>query len=139
MEPQSLSIRPAAASADPAPREEGGSVPFGAVISDALRYWEPRRIAYNLVLAGIVLGWVGFTWPHFRPAFTWRSLLPLFGLAVLANVCYCAAYCADIPLQYSAFRSAWRRWRWALWLLGTLLASAMTYYWIADEIYPAVS
>jgi hypothetical protein len=43
------------------------------------------------------------TWPHFRGAFTWPSLLVLFVLAVLANVCYCAAYLVDIPLQYSAF------------------------------------
>jgi hypothetical protein len=131
--------QPSSASGDPAPRDAGGSAPFGLIVSDALRYWEPRRVAYNLVLAGIVLGWVGFTWPHFRPAFSRQSLLPLSVLAVLANVCYCAAYLADIPLQYSIYRSAWRRWRWALWLLGTLLASAMAFYWIADEIYPAVS
>ena len=112
---------------------------FGDVLSEALRYWEPRRIVYNLLLAGIVLGWVGFTWPHFRSALAWPTLLPLFVLAVLANVCYCAAYLADIPLQYSAYRAGWRRWRWALWLLGSLLACAMAYYWIADEIYPAVS
>jgi hypothetical protein len=34
------------------------SVPprFGEIASDALRYWEPRRALYNLVLAGVVAG-----------------------------------------------------------------------------------
>jgi hypothetical protein len=115
-----------------------GEVPIGDALSDALKYWEPRRIPYNLVLAGIALGWVGFTWPHFRAAFRWQSLPLLFVLAVLANACYCTAYLADIPLQCSAFRSGWRRGRWMLWLLGMLSASAVTCYWIADEIYPSV-
>ena len=112
--------------------------PFAEVLGDALGYWEPRRIGYNVILAVIVVGWVMLTWPHFRGAFTWNSLLALFVLAVLANVCYCAAYVVDVPLQYSAFRDRWRRRRWMLWTLGALLAAAITYYWVADEIYPAV-
>ena len=32
----------------------------------------------------------------------------------------------------------WRRWRWLLWLAGVMLAAALAYYWIADEIYPYV-
>ena len=110
--------------------------PFGEVFTDALRYWESRRIAYNAVLAGIVLGWVMFTWPHFRGAFSWNALLALFVLAMLANVCYCAAYVIDIPLQYSDFRDLWRRRRWLLWTLGVLFAATIAYYWMADEIYP---
>jgi hypothetical protein len=112
--------------------------PFREVLTDALRYWEPRRIGYNGFLAAIVLGWVVFTWPHFRSAFTWSSLLALFVLAVLANVCYSAAYLVDVPVQYSAFRDSWRRWRWALWLVGVLFAGAIAFYWVADEIYPTL-
>lgn len=112
--------------------------PFSDVLSDALRYWEPRRIGYNLALTLIVLGWVAFTWPHFRGAFTWSSLLALFVLAVLANVCYCAAYLVDVAVQYSAFRDTWRRRRWLLWLIGVIFASAIAFYWVADEIYPSV-
>jgi len=108
------------------------------ILSDAIRYWESRRIAYNAVLGAVVVGWVAVTWPHFRPAFTLPSLLPLFVLAVLANVCYCAAYLADIPVQYSAFGALWRRWRWVLWLGGVMFAAALADYWIADEIYPYV-
>jgi hypothetical protein len=108
------------------------------LISDAIAYWEPRRIGYNLVLAAIVLGWVTLTWPHFRTALTWQSAFAVFVLAVLANVCYCAAYFVDVTAQYSAFRIPWRRRRWALWVIGVICAGAITYYWIADEIYPSV-
>jgi uncharacterized membrane protein YsdA (DUF1294 family) len=112
--------------------------PLKEVLTDAIRYWEPRRIGYNAVLAAIVLGWIVFTWPHFRGAITLRLLAALLVLAVLANVCYCAAYAIDIPVQYSAFREAWRRRRRVLWLLGVIFAAALAYYWVADEIYPGV-
>ena len=112
--------------------------PFRDVFIDATRYWEWRRIGYNLVLTLIVVGWVAFTWPHFRGAFTWRSLLAIFALAVLANVCYCAAYLVDVPVQYSPFRDTWRRRRWVLWLVGVIFAAIIAFYWLADEIYPSV-
>lgn len=108
------------------------------VLSDAIRYWEPRRIAYNIALALVVLGWTVAAWPHFRDSLGFEHLLPLFVLAVLANACYCVAYIADIPMQYSSFQEAWRRRRWALWLVGTLFAMVLTYFWIADEIVPAL-
>jgi hypothetical protein len=108
-------------------------------MDDALRYWEPRRIVYNMVLAAVVLGWVMATWPHFRGALNLQALMLLFVLAVLANVCYCAAYAIDIPLQYSSFRVGWRRWRWGVWLAGMLFAMILASYWIMDEVYPGVS
>lgn len=113
--------------------------PLRALLDDALRYWEPRRITYNLLLGAIVLAWLILTWPHFRTALTLQALLLMFVLAVLANVCYCAAYLVDIPLQGSSFRRLWRRWRWGLWVVGMLLAAILANYWIADEIYPYVA
>jgi hypothetical protein len=65
-----------------------------------------------------------------------RSLLLLLILAILANVCYCAAYLADVPLQRTIFQAVWRRRRWGLWLAGTAFAIILANYWIADEIYP---
>ena len=109
------------------------------VFRDAIRFWEPRRVAYNLVLAGVVAAWLIFTWPHFRPALTLQGLLFLLVLAAVANACYCAVYLADLPLQHSSMRRAWLRLRWGLWLAGTLFAVLVTCYWIADEIYPYVS
>src|SRR5271163_1932746 len=104
--------------------------------SDAFHFWEPLRILYNLILAAVVLVWILATWPHFRPALKISTLLPLCFLAFLANLCYCAAYLVDIPLQQSALRGIWARGRWSLWILGILLALLFENYWIVDEIYP---
>jgi hypothetical protein len=120
-------------SLSPSPREE-----LRAVFTDAIRYWELRRIPYNLVLTAVVIAWIVLSWPHFRPAFTWPDFAALLVLAMFANLCYCAAYVADLPMQYSSFRQLWRRWRWALWLTGTLFAFVLANYWIADEIYSYV-
>jgi hypothetical protein len=114
------------------------SVEPHGILSDAFGYWERRRIIYNFLLVAVVLIWIVGTWPHFHPAFTWSSLGALLGLAALANLCYCAAYLADLPMQHSSFRALWRRRRWGLWVVGTLFAIVFTSYWIADEIYSFV-
>ncbi|RCS29965.1 hypothetical protein DEO45_07760 [Rhodanobacter denitrificans] len=108
------------------------------ILGDAIRYWEVRRIAYNLALALVVAGWVMMSWPGVLAGLRFQSVLALFVLAVLANVCYCAAYLVDIAAQYSPFRAAWRHGRWALWLIGTLFAMTLAYYWLADEMAPAI-
>jgi hypothetical protein len=108
------------------------------LLHDSLRYWELRRIFYNLALAAVVIIWIAASWPHFRPAFTLVPLLQLLVLALIANVFYCAAYFVDLPMQFSSLRALWTRGRWALWVLGTLFAILFENYWIADEIYPFV-
>lgn len=108
------------------------------ILADAIGYWEPRRVIYNFLLAAVVVVWIAATWPHFRPAFTWSSLLALVVLALFANLCYCAAYVVDLPLQYSSFCDRWRRWRWSIFVVGTLFAILFANYWIADEIYSFV-
>jgi hypothetical protein len=114
------------------------SGPFRGLLADAFRFWEPRRLAYNFVLTAVVAIWLVATWPHFRPALTLASLLLLAVLALLANLCYCAAYLVDIPMQRSSLSAVWKRRRWGLWLMGTLLAIVLANYWIVDEIYPFV-
>jgi hypothetical protein len=104
----------------------------------ALHYWEPRRLIYNALLAAVTIFWLVWTWPHFRPALNLGDLLRLMGLALMANVFYCAAYLVDIPLQLSEFSVSWSRRRWGLWLMGTAFAMLLTSYWINDEIYPFV-
>ena len=111
---------------------------FRGLIADSLRFWELRRLIYNLVLFTVVATWVAATWPHFRPMIEVHSLLLLAILALLSNACYCVAYLVDIPMQCSAFNDLWRRRRWILWLVGTLLAILLANYWIVDEIYPYV-
>ena len=88
-------------SADSPPGTEGTA---SATFRGALRYWEPRRIAYNLVLAAVLAAWLVLTWPHFRPALGGRALLQLLALAAIANVAYCAAYGAEIAVRHCAFR-----------------------------------
>jgi hypothetical protein len=102
----------------------------------AWRYWEPRRLAYNGAVALVALGWLVFTWPHFRPALNFRVAGAIVVLAILANVCYSAVYLAELAAQVSRARMAWKRRRFFVWLLGTLFALALEIYWIADEIYP---
>lgn len=107
-------------------------------VSHAARYWEPRRILYNVILTAVVVAWIAISWPHFRPAFNLYSMALLLILALLANVCYSAAYFVDILLQTSLRAAGWKRRRWALWLAGTLFAVLLANYWIADEIYPFI-
>jgi hypothetical protein len=104
----------------------------------AVHYWEWRRFPYNVVLTAVTMTWLIATWPHFRPAMTLHALLQLIVLAAIANIFYCAAYLADVPLQLT-FGSAWTQRRWLLWWAGTIIAFVLTNYWIADEIYPFVN
>lgn len=104
------------------------------VLTDALRYWEPRRIAYNAVLALIVLGSIARAWPSSRSIVSLPGLLFFFVLAVLANICYATVYMVDVPVQLSGFRDSWKKWRWLLWLVGTLFAGVLAFYWMGDEV-----
>ncbi|MEK0451688.1 MAG: hypothetical protein RL088_3956 [Verrucomicrobiota bacterium] len=96
------------------------------IITDAIRYWEPRRIAYNVVLAAIVCGYFASNLPASKATLSIDGVLTLFLLAVLANGCYCAAYVADVFAQYSAFRTTWIERRWVLFALGLAIAAIMT-------------
>jgi hypothetical protein len=105
---------------------------------DALWFWEPRRVLYNVILLSVVVAWFVLTWPHFRPAMNWFAFLRFCLLGVIANVCYCAAYLLDLPMSISEIGEAWARRRWILWSLGTVFALLLENYWIADEIYPFI-
>jgi hypothetical protein len=106
--------------------------------SDAVHFWEPRRILYNAVLGAVFVAWLALSWPHFRGVFSIFHLVQFAVLALIANVLYCLAYFVDIPMQLTSVDRAWRRWRWSLWILGAMLAVLLENYWIADEIYPFV-
>jgi hypothetical protein len=123
------------------PSEGFGKSSFGSfrsTFSEAIRFWEPRRVIYNAVLSAVVAAWLVMTWPHFRAALNLSSLLLMSILGLLANACYCAAYLVDIPMQRSFAGEAWKRRRWGLWLAGMLFAIVLANYWIVDEIYPFV-
>ena len=82
---------------------------------------------------------LGATSHRFRNALIFSSFLKMTVLGLLATVCYCAAYVVDIPWLRSSLTKRWRRFRPVLWVAGTLFATLLATYWIADEIYPFVN
>ena len=95
-------------------------------LTDAIRYWEPRRFAYNAILVAIVVAVFILQWPESRSAISGDLIQRLFILAVLANVAYCAAYVIDVAVQSSEFRASWRRYRWVLFGIGVVTAGILT-------------
>ncbi|MEM0896370.1 MAG: hypothetical protein AAGJ79_05740 [Verrucomicrobiota bacterium] len=99
------------------------------IASDALRYWEPRRIGYNLamliVVAAFYLGSIekGGIWVPSLLGF-----ISVFGAAVAANVLYSIVYPIEAFVQRSDLRQVWLGIRWVMYSIGTLLAVGLTYY-----------
>jgi hypothetical protein len=99
-----------------------------AALSNAISYWERRRIAYNAVLLVVVATIFTMNWPGSRANLGVNTFLMLFVLAVLANVAYCAAYVVDVAAQLSVFRDTWLRVRWLLVVIGTAFAGVLAYF-----------
>lgn len=95
-------------------------------VTGAIRYWEPRRLIYNAVLAVIVLVYFGINYPASRSIVSVDFVLSLFLLCVLANVAYCAAYPIDIFVCASSYREQWRKYRWIIFTIGLLFAAIIT-------------
>jgi len=103
---------------------------FAELASNAIRYWEPRRLIYNLGLTTVVIAHVAATWPASKALLGWDVALGLFMLAVLANVVYCAAYAVDLFVQFSGSKTAWLRWRWVLLLIGCAFACVIAHFFM---------
>lgn len=101
---------------------------LGTFVANALRYWEPRRLVYNGVLALVVIAEFAAAWPESRERLSFDTLVGLFFLAVLANVAYCAVYVVDLFVQFSGLDAAWRRGRVVLLIVGTAFAAAITHF-----------
>jgi hypothetical protein len=99
---------------------------FRDSLTDAMRYWEIRRIAYNVALAVVVVAVFAFHWPLSSAAISSNLVQGIFILAVLANVAYCAAYLIDVPAQMSGFSASWKRYRWILFAIGVIFAGIIT-------------
>ena len=108
-------------------------------VSDAIRYWEPRRLVYNTLLAVIVLFYFVRAYPASKAALQLDALLGLFLLAVMANVAYCAAYVADVFAQWSSYRDFWRRYRWIMLVVGMLFAGILTRFFSLGMFLPGGS
>ena len=108
-------------------------------LGNAIRYWEPRRILYNLLLAAIVVIHFVRGLPVSRSTLEFNTLLLLFALAVLANVAYCAAYIPDVFAQMSNLRDSWLRYRWIVLVIGLAFAGVLAHFWsygIFGPIHP---
>lgn len=112
----------------PGPGDGGDRPRFADLAADAIRYWEPRRALYNLVLFAVVLVHFATSWPGTKAFLTRDPLFVFFGLAVLANVAYCAAYAIDLFAQFSGMRAAWMRWRWLVLLIGNAFAAVLAHF-----------
>jgi hypothetical protein len=98
-------------------------------LTDAIRYWEPLRLAYNAALIIIVLVYFWIGYPASKGALSVNSILVIFFMAVLANVAYCAVYLVDLFAQASGFRETWCKNRWILFAIGLLFAGVLTRFW----------
>jgi hypothetical protein len=105
-------------------------------VSDAMRFWEPRRLVYNGVLSVVVLFYFLKGFPASKAILTLDAILGLFLLVVLANVAYCTAYLADVFAQWSSYRDLWRRFRWVLFAVGTLFAGILTRFIAIGIFWP---
>ena len=104
--------------------------------TDAIRYWEPKRLLYNGVLGASVILYFSVNLPRSKSFLTLDGILFFFVLAVLANVAYCAAYVVDIFVQGSGFRDLWRSYRWVLLVVGLVFASVLTRYFCIASFGP---
>jgi hypothetical protein len=108
---------------------EGMLTRVGGYAAASLRWWEPRRLWYNAVLAAVVATHFWGALPASREQLSLDLLLTVFFLAVLANVAYCAAYVPDLFVQLSGLDAAWRRGRPVVWAVGTAFAATLTHFW----------
>ncbi len=95
-----------------------------------MRYWEPRRLAYNAALLIVVGGAFVAGLPVSKRVVSAEPMLVLFILGVLANIAYCGAYIPDVALQHTSFRDIWFRVRWIVLVVGTLMACALAYLFV---------
>lgn len=93
--------------------------------TDAVGYWEPKRILYNLILFALVMICWGEDIISTRPGEWLGVAAVLFFFAVFANLLYCAAYPIDVALQMSPLRDIWTHTRWMLFAAGTTLAGVL--------------
>jgi hypothetical protein len=113
---------------------DGRFARISGYVANGLRYWEPRRAIYNLVLGGVVLVHFAVAWPASAAKLSVDMVLGLFLLAVVANVCYCAVYLADTFVQLSGLESALRRGRTALLIVGTAFAATIAHF-VAQGVF----
>lgn len=112
----------------PPPTVAGFIGKASAFVAEALRYWEPRRVFYNLVLAAVVAGHMVTKWSSVREYLSINYLLLFFFLAILANVCYCAVYAVDLFVRFSGLEGSWQKARPVVLIVGTAFAGVIAHF-----------
>lgn len=102
---------------------------FSSLISDAISYWERKRIIYNGVLALLVIACWGIDIISGGPQQWLGAAMVLLIFAVIANALYCFAYPVDLAMQMTSFRKRWQGCRWVLFVTGVCTASVLA-VWI---------
>jgi hypothetical protein len=103
-------------------------------VANALGYWEPRRLLYNLVLTAVVVAEAAANWATVARGITVDLVLALFILAVLANVAYCAVYAVDLFVQFSGLNAYWARGRTLVLVVGTAFGAALTHFFLIGPL-----
>ena len=101
---------------------------MGPLAAASLRWWEPRRIVYNLVLAAVAGYELAAAWPRSWERMTIDNWLGLFCLTVVANILYSAAYLPDMLFQFGAGDTGLRLGRRLILVVGTLFAATLTHF-----------
>lgn len=109
----------------PAP---GVAARLSGFVAGALKYWEPRRLVCNGVLASVVLVHFLLAWPGSWDKLSLDLALGIFFLAVLANVTYCCAYIPDVVVQFSGLHEQWQVGRTVLLIVGTAFGATITHF-----------
>ena len=115
--------------------ENMSNPPFKDLVTDSVRYWEKRRILYNIVLSSVVVILYTIDDKEKIKHLDSVKVLSTFLLAVVANVLFCAAYIPDLLLQVSDYRNTWKKWRIALFAIGTLFAGIITSFILAPHAF----
>lgn len=102
------------------------------IFSDAIKYWEKKRILYNIGLAVIVLIYFIAGLPGSINVIDFNWALILIVLALIANVLYCFAYFVDVYVQFSEYAEIWKKYRWILFVIGFCLAAIITRFMVMD-------
>lgn len=97
-------------------------------LSEAIRYWEPRRRLFNAMLLIAIATIFALNLPGSRARLNMGLASFLLVLAVLANVAYCTSHLVDVVAQLSTFRTTWLRYRWMLFLVALAFAGALSYF-----------
>ena len=112
-------------------RTDSPSLPLSEIITNALRYWEYKRIWFNIILILLALGCFLFSRsPALGLGPFFKSFPLLFLFLFKANIAFCLCYLADVFIQLSEFRSLWLRRRFWLYALILINASIISFHQI---------